>query len=118
MLWCVVHSEPPFSILLLQKFGEVYTSVLPAMVRPKVLNLDSMLCVHPHCKSFVGVKSLVLSTQDLEVGVAGVVISEGNIVLSPTNACDWRWSPQISMHFSTKTGGYVPLTLPADNLPY
>src|SRR5713101_4673860 len=104
VLQCVMSSEPPLSALFIQELGKCSAGVLTAMVGPEAFDLNAVLCVRPHREGLVGVKSLVLSAEDLEVAVVGVIIREGNVIFVPSQACNQRGSPQVGVYLGTKTG--------------
>jgi hypothetical protein len=70
--------------LFLQELGELSAGVLASMVGPKTFDPDSVLCVCPRRKGFVGIKRLVLGAEDLEAAVTSVIIREGNIIFPPS----------------------------------
>jgi hypothetical protein len=88
-----MRGEFPLSTLFLQELGELGTGVLPATVGPKAFDPDSVLCLCPHRKGFVGVERLVFCSQDLEPGVASVIIGKCDIILVPPQARDRGWPP-------------------------
>ena len=47
----------------------------------KDLNFRAMLCAGPSDKGFVGIKSLILGAENVNVCETGVVIGESDIVL-------------------------------------
>ena len=48
----------------------------------KDLNFRTVLCVGPSDEGFVGIKSLVLGAENVDICVTGVVIGESDIVSS------------------------------------
>jgi hypothetical protein len=70
--------------LFLQELGELGAGVLASAVGPKTFDPDSVLCVRPRRKGFVGIERLVLGAEDLEAAVTSVIIREGNIIFLPS----------------------------------
>ena len=64
MLGGVVSGEALLCALWLQKVCEVINSVFTTMVRPKMFDLDLVLCLHPWCKCFVCFESLIFAVQE------------------------------------------------------
>src|SRR6266851_9030082 len=90
--------------LLLQELGELGASVLTTMVGPEAFDPNAVLCVHPCHEGLVGIESLVLSAEDLEAAVVGVIIHKGNVIFAPSQACNQGGSPQVGVYLGTETG--------------
>ena len=54
------------------------------MVRPEALDAHSMLGLGPGYEHLVGLKSFVLAILELQPSIAGVVVSESDIILAAT----------------------------------
>jgi hypothetical protein len=102
MLRGIMSGEHPLSALFLQEGGELIPRVLPSTIRAQALDTDPMLSLHPSCESLVSSQGFVFGAQDADAGVAGVVISEGNIILPAPYARDGRGPPEVSVNLHTE----------------
>ena len=76
-------SQSLLSTLLLEVLGKVAASVLTTAVRPKMLDLNAMLCLHPHGKIFVHTESFILAFDEVNLRVV-CVVGKSDVILAVT----------------------------------
>jgi len=102
VLRCVSRRKVSLSPLLLKEISELGTFEFPTVIGSKSFNANVLLCVHPHSIGLVCLKCLVLGVQVLQLSPACGVVSEYNIIFSPTKTLNWSWPPHVSMDFIPK----------------
>ena len=102
MLGCVMGGEALLCALQLQEICEIVTGVFTTAVRPKMFDLDPVLCLPPQCKHLVSFESLILAAQKLQPGVTCVVISKSDIILVAPYSGDGCWPSDVGMDFVTE----------------
>jgi hypothetical protein len=105
VLRSVVCGEAPLGALLLKETSKLVAGVLTATVRAKDFNFCIVLSAGPRDESLVGLQGLVLCAKDVNVGEAGVIIGECDVVLLAANAVGGRWSPHVGVDLGAEMLG-------------
>ena len=116
VLGSVVCSEAPLHAFLLKEASKLVAGVLTTTVRMKDFNFCIVLSAGPRDESLVGLQGLVLCAKDINVGEAGVIVGECDVVSSAADAVGGRWSPHVGVDLGAKMLGRGHNALTPDSL--
>ena len=105
VLGSVVCSEAPLRAFLLKEACKLVAGVLTTTVRTKDFNFCIVLSAGPRDESLVGLQGLVLCAKDVNVGEAGVIVGECDVVSSAADAVGGRWSPHVGVDLGAEMLG-------------
>src|SRR5712671_7779107 len=117
LLWHVGHCKTSLCPLLSKEISELITLEFPAAIGSEMFDANVSLHVHPCSISLVCLECFVLGAQVLQLSPARGIVSECNIVFSPTKALNWSWPPYICVDFIPERLGQWCLPLLANGLP-